>query len=139
MNCSCNDSNQKISIWRITTKAISHEENIMTVIVYGKSTFAGNAKTRRHERRRKLAIERDTICNIIDSIFGCDAPDASQEVKSHRVDRVTKAVSRAGNKVKQEKVERKQNRIYYHDANPLGNKIHAVQKQRGKSIPAYYD
>ncbi len=39
-------------------------------------------------------------------------PDASQEVKSHRVDRVTKAVSRAGNKVKQEKVERKQNRIY---------------------------
>ncbi|EDU6202599.1 hypothetical protein AVG49_004501 [Salmonella enterica subsp. salamae] len=111
----------------------------MTVIVYGKSTFAGNAKTRRHERRRKLAMERDTICNIIDSIFGCDAPDASQEVKSHRVDRVTKAVSRAGNKVKQEKVERKQNRIYYNDANPLGNKIHAVQKQRGKSIPAYYD
>ncbi|EBV0770707.1 regulator, partial [Salmonella enterica] len=52
----------------------------MTVIVYGKSTFAGNAKTRRHERRRKLAIERDTICNIIDSIFGCDAPDASHEV-----------------------------------------------------------
>ena len=33
----------------------------MTVIVYGKSTFAGNAKTRRHERRRKLAIERDSI------------------------------------------------------------------------------
>ncbi|EDB3635891.1 hypothetical protein F9Y10_12165 [Salmonella enterica subsp. enterica] len=111
----------------------------MTVITYGKSTFAGNAKTRRHERRRKLAIERDTICNIIDSIFGCDAPDASQEVKSHRVDRVTKAVSRAGNKVKQEKVERKQNRIYYRDVNPLGNKIHAVQKQRGKSIPAYFD
>ncbi|ECW3353545.1 regulator, partial [Salmonella enterica subsp. enterica serovar Cerro] len=26
----------------------------MTVITYGKSTFAGNAKTRRHERRRKL-------------------------------------------------------------------------------------
>ncbi|EOW4458954.1 regulator, partial [Escherichia coli] len=52
MNCSCNDSNQKISIWHITPKAISHEENIMTVIVYGKSTFAGNAKTRRHERRR---------------------------------------------------------------------------------------
>ncbi|HCK8092576.1 TPA: regulator, partial [Salmonella enterica] len=24
----------------------------MTVITYGKSTFAGNAKTRRHERRR---------------------------------------------------------------------------------------
>ncbi|EAB1826566.1 regulator [Salmonella enterica subsp. enterica serovar Typhimurium] len=101
MNCSCNDSNQKISTWRITTKAISHEENIMTVIVYGKSTFAGNAKTRRHERRRKLAIERDTICNIIDSIFGCDAPDASQEVKAKRIDRVTKAISLAGTRQKE--------------------------------------
>ncbi|EBZ1023762.1 hypothetical protein D7O18_03470 [Salmonella enterica subsp. enterica serovar Muenchen] len=82
----------------------------MTVIVYGKSTFAGNAKTRRRERRRKLAMERDTICNIIDSIFGCDA---SQEVKAQRVDRVTKAVSRSGNKVKQQEVERKKNRIWY--------------------------
>ncbi|MTH45387.1 hypothetical protein [Intestinirhabdus alba] len=40
---------------------------------------------------------------------------------------------------KEQPVERKQNRIYYRDANPLGNKIHAVQKQRGKSIPAYFD
>ena len=37
----------------------------MTVIVYGKSTFAGNAKTRRHERRRKLAIERDSISGSV--------------------------------------------------------------------------
>ncbi|ECG2975590.1 regulator [Salmonella enterica subsp. enterica serovar Muenchen] len=73
----------------------------MTVITYGKSTFAGNAKTRRHERRRKLAIERDTICNIIDSIFGCDAPDASQEVKAKRIDRVTKAISLAGTRQKE--------------------------------------
>ena len=51
----------------------------MTVIVYGKSTFAGNAKTRRHERRRKLAIERDAICNIIDSIFGTDSEEPVQE------------------------------------------------------------
>ncbi|HHS7396076.1 TPA: hypothetical protein ACTPQI_001739 [Salmonella enterica] len=110
----------------------------MTVITYGKSTFAGNAKTRRHERRRKLAMERDTICNIIDSIFGCDAPDASQEVKTQRVDRVTKAVSRAGNKVKQQEIERKKNRIYYHDANPLGNKIHAVQRIKLNSKPLIY-
>ncbi|ECT9338669.1 hypothetical protein CG757_19135, partial [Salmonella enterica subsp. enterica serovar Cotham] len=99
-----------------------------------------NAKTRRHERRRKLAIERDTICNIIDSIFGCDAPDASQEVKAKRIDRVTKAISLAGTRQKEVEVTAvKQNRIYYRDANPLGNKIHAVQKQRGKSIPAYFD
>ncbi|EED6675165.1 hypothetical protein AAL99_003844 [Salmonella enterica subsp. enterica serovar Mbandaka] len=112
----------------------------MTVIVYGKSTFAGNAKTRRHERRRKLAIEHDTICNIIDSIFGCDAPDASHEVKAKRIDRVTKAISLAGTRQKEVEVTAvKKNRIYYRDVNPLGNKIHAVQKQRGKSIPAYYD
>ncbi|EHO0451712.1 hypothetical protein KH639_004443 [Salmonella enterica] len=112
----------------------------MTVIVYGKSTFAGNAKTRRHERRRKLAMERDTICNIIDSIFGCDAPDASHEVKAKRIDRVTKAILLAGTRQKEVEVTAvKRNRIYYRDANPLGNKIHAVQKQRGKSIPAYYD
>ncbi|EAN8915774.1 regulator [Salmonella enterica] len=73
----------------------------MTVITYGKSTFAGNAKTRRHERRRKLAMERDTICNIIDSIFGCDAHDPSQEVKAKRIDRVTKAISLAGTRQKE--------------------------------------
>ena len=39
----------------------------------------------------------------------------------------------------QEELPERSNRIYYRDANPLGNKIHAVQKQRGKSIPAYYD
>lgn len=33
----------------------------------------------------------------------------------------------------------KNHRTYYRDANPLGNKIYAVQKQRGKPIPAYYD
>ncbi|EAV3183476.1 regulator [Salmonella enterica] len=73
----------------------------MTVIQYGSSVSAGNAKTRRHERRRKLAMERDTICNIIDSIFGCDSPDASHEVKAKRIDRVTKAISLAGTRQKE--------------------------------------
>ncbi|EDF7973205.1 hypothetical protein B4V93_11420 [Salmonella enterica subsp. diarizonae] len=108
----------------------------MTVITYGKSTFAGNAKTRRHERRRNLAIERDTICNIIDSIFGCDAPDASHEVKAKRIDRVTKAISLAGTRQKEVEVTAvKQNRIYYRDVNPLGNKIHAVQRMKLSSKP----
>ncbi|HGJ3201333.1 TPA: hypothetical protein ACJW38_002146 [Salmonella enterica subsp. enterica serovar Thompson] len=108
----------------------------MTVITHGKSTFAGNAKTRRHERRRKLAMERDTICNIIDSIFGCDAPDASHEVKAKRSDRVTKAISLAGTRQKEVEVTAvKQNRIYYRDVNPLGNKIHAVQRMRLSSKP----
>lgn len=65
----------------------------MTVIVYGKSTFAGNAKTRRHERRRKLAIERDSICNIIDSIFGTDSEEAVQEEPRKRLSLSEKAIS----------------------------------------------
>ena len=32
-------------------------------------------------------------------------------------------------------VDRKNRRTWYKDSNPLGNKIHAVQKSRGKSTP----
>ncbi|EAX4260877.1 hypothetical protein A4I25_25335 [Salmonella enterica] len=54
--------------------------------------------------------------------------------------RVSRAISLAGTRQKKVEVTAvKKNRIYYRDANPLGNKIHAVQKQRGKSIPAYFD
>lgn len=34
-----------------------------------------------------------------------------------------------------EAVERKNRRTWYKDSNPFGNKIHAVQKSRGKSNP----
>lgn len=34
-----------------------------------------------------------------------------------------------------EAVERKNHRTWYKDSNPFGNKIHAVQKSRGKSTP----
>ncbi|ELZ5576472.1 hypothetical protein U0H08_002146 [Escherichia coli] len=86
----------------------------MTVIVYGKSTFAGNAKTRRHERRRKMAIERDSICNIIDSIFGTDSEEVVQEEPKKRLSLSEKAISLGSLRCKKsEEVERKQNRIYY--------------------------
>ncbi|HBE5758838.1 TPA: hypothetical protein KMD39_003339 [Escherichia coli] len=88
----------------------------MTVTVCGKSTFAGNAKTRRHERRRKLAIERDAICNIIDSIFGTDSEEPVQEAPRKRLSISEKAISLGSlrcKKSKSEEVERKQNRIYY--------------------------
>lgn len=65
----------------------------MTVITYGQSVFAGNAKSRRHERRRAAAIERDTIGNIIDAILGCEAPDDSQEEPRKHAGRVDKATS----------------------------------------------
>lgn len=34
-----------------------------------------------------------------------------------------------------QRIERKNHRTWYKDANPFGNKIHAVQKSRGKSTP----
>ncbi|EKG0291620.1 regulator [Escherichia albertii NBRC 107761 = DSM 17582] len=74
----------------------------MTVIVYGKSTFAGNAKTRRHERRRKLAIERDAICNIIDSIFDTDSEEPVQEEQKKRLSLSEKAISLGNLRCKKE-------------------------------------
>ncbi|EHE8555313.1 hypothetical protein JMJ20_001543 [Escherichia coli] len=113
----------------------------MTVIVYGKSTFAGNAKTRRHERRRKLAIERDAICNIIDSIFGTDSEEPVQEEQKKRLSLSEKAISLGNLRCKKaEEVERKQNRIYYRKPrSEMGVTCVGRQKQRGKSIPTYYD
>ncbi|HCN6761670.1 hypothetical protein ACPEGB_10595 [Escherichia coli] len=113
----------------------------MTVIVYGKSTFAGNAKTRRHERRRELAIERDAICNIIDSIFVTDSEEPVQEAPRKRLSLSEKAISLGSLLCKKaDEVERKQNRIYYRKPrSEMGVTCSGRQKQRGKSIPAYYD
>uniref|UniRef100_UPI0021580D5F transcriptional antitermination N peptide n=1 Tax=Cronobacter sakazakii TaxID=28141 RepID=UPI0021580D5F len=83
------------------------------VIQYGSSVSAGNAKTRRHERRRKLAIERDAIGNIIDSILGCEAPDASQEESRKHASRVDRATSLVALRDKKPEVtERKRNPAY---------------------------
>lgn len=86
----------------------------MTVITYGKSTFVGNAKTRRHERRRKLAIERDAISNIFDAIFGCESPDASHDETRKPVSRVDRATSLGSLRDKKEQeAPQKTNRLYY--------------------------
>ena len=108
----------------------------MTVITYGSSVSAGNAKTRRHERRRKLAIERESIANIIDSVFGCEASDVSQELSRKQHSRVDRATLLGSLRDRQDDVvEIKPQRTWYKDSNPFGNKIHAVQKSRGKSTP----
>lgn len=51
-------------------------------------------------------------------------------------ERVTKAISLAGTRQKEVEVTAvKPNRTYYRDANPLGNKIHAVQRMKLSSKP----
>ncbi|EDQ7172059.1 hypothetical protein QF53_004663 [Salmonella enterica subsp. enterica] len=50
--------------------------------------------------------------------------------------RVSRAISLAGTRQKEVEVTAvKQNRIYYRDVNPLGNKIHAVQRMKLSSKP----
>ncbi len=110
----------------------------MTIIQYGSSVSAGNAKTRRHERRRKLAIERDAIGNIIDSILGCEAPDASQEESHKHASRVDRATSLVALRDYQEPevTQQKTNRKWYSaPRHEMGVTCVGRQKVKGKSIP----
>lgn len=64
----------------------------MTVITYGKSVTE-NAKTRRHARRRAVAMERDTICSIIDAAFGIEPEDVAVAVAPKHMTRVERATT----------------------------------------------
>lgn len=75
----------------------------------------------------KKAAEKHFANRIGEILGGCPS----------RVDRATSLGSLRDKK--EQEVVHKPNRTYYRDTNPFGNKIHATQKQRGKSIPAYYD
>lgn len=61
----------------------------MTVITYGTSVKE-NAKSRRHARRRAVAIDRERIESIIDTAFGIEPEIVEIQVK--RISRIEKAV-----------------------------------------------
>jgi len=61
----------------------------MTVITYGTSVKE-TAKTRRHARRRAMAIDRERIESIIDTAFGIEPKVVAIEVK--HISRIEKAV-----------------------------------------------
>lgn len=87
-----------------------------------------NSRERRIARyRAKCAAEANKKRIIDKSLSGCS-------------ERTVKALSlptpRAAKELELElEVKRSNHRIWYKDTNPLGSKIHAVQKSRGKSIP----
>lgn len=82
---------------------------------------------RKLERARQHK-EMKAYCKKIDRAFSRLSEGCSE--------RVTKAISLAGTRQKEVEVAAvKQNRIYYRDANPLGNKIHAVQRMKLSSKP----
>ncbi|MEN4621765.1 transcriptional antitermination N peptide [Pantoea agglomerans] len=61
----------------------------MTVITYGTSTKQ-SAKSRRHARRRTVAMDRERIESIIDTAFGIEPEVVAIEVK--HISRIEKAV-----------------------------------------------
>ena len=82
---------------------------------------------RRSEERNSANAERRLANKIATTLSGCS-------------ERTVKALSlptpRAAKELEVEvEVKRSNHRIWYKDTNPLGSKIHAVQKSRGKSIP----
>lgn len=62
----------------------------MTVITYGTSVKE-TAKTRRHARRRAVAMDRERIESIIDIAFGIEPEVVAVEVK--HISRIEKACS----------------------------------------------
>lgn len=82
---------------------------------------------RKLERARQHK-EMKAYCKKIDRAFSRLSEGCSE--------RVTKAISLAGTRQKEVEVTAvKQNRTYYRDANPLGNKIHAIQRMKLSSKP----
>lgn len=82
---------------------------------------------RKLERARQHK-EMKAYCKKIDRAFSRLSEGCSE--------RVTKAISLAGTRKKEVEVTAvKKNRNYYRDANPLGNKIHAVQRMKLSSKP----
>ncbi|HCQ8441169.1 TPA: regulator [Klebsiella oxytoca] len=87
--------------------------------------IASNSVTRRYLKRGELMAKRR-------------AEAAQNEArKAECMSRVERATSLGSlrDKPAQEEIAKRKNRVYYKDSNPYGNKIHAVQKSRGKSTP----
>lgn len=101
----------------------------MVTIVWKESK--GTAKSRYKARRAELIAERRSnealARKIALKLSGCVRADKAASLGSIRCK-------------KAEEVESKQNRIYYSKPrSEMGVTCVGRQKQRGKSIPAYYD
>lgn len=115
---------------RKTPRRVIHQshlkETIMVTVIWKESK--GTAKSRYKARREELIAERRSserlTRKIALKISGCVRADKAVSLSSLR------------NK-KAEEVERKNRSTYYKDSNPLGNKIHAVQKIKLYSKPPY--
>lgn len=104
-----------------------------------------DAQARRRERRAEKQAEWKAANPL--SVGVSAKPDSrpvlslTRKVKSrvesalNPIDLTVLAEYRQELENRAEAVERKNHRTWYKDSNPFGNKIHAVQKSRGKSTP----
>lgn len=112
----------------------------MATITYGtsvKPVAKSNAAIRRRQRRKEDAIKRDLIGSRVLRAFGLK-PEKRPVLKRVRpasppnlkplMEYRSQIIEAA------EKYERRNHRIWYRDPNPLGNKIHAVQKSHQTSL-----
>ncbi len=94
----------------------------MIIVTYLADDNARNRRRARRQAQREQSMRDDSL--------------ARRVANSTCSTRVTKAISLAGTRQKKVEVTAvKQNRIYYRDVNPLGNKIHAVQRMKLSSKP----
>lgn len=104
-----------------------------------------DAQTRRRERRAEKQAEWNAANPLL---VGVSSKPDSRPVLSltrkpkSRVESAVNPIDLSGlaeyreeMERRAEAVERKNHRTWYKDSNPYGNKIHAVQKSRGKSTP----
>jgi len=105
----------------------------MTVITYGTSVKK-TAKTRRHARRRAVAMDRERIESIIDTAFGIEPEVVAIEVK--HISRIEKACSCPSLRDKYEAEQPLMcSRKWHHVRPDATHVVNARQKMRGKSIP----
>ncbi|HBH9566009.1 TPA: hypothetical protein ACXGMK_001606 [Escherichia coli] len=101
----------------------------MTVVItYLADDNARNRRRARRQAQREQAMQEQRLARKIAlKLSGCVRADKAASLGSLRCK-------------KSEEVERKQNRIYYRKPrSEMGVTCSGHQKQRGKSIPAYYD
>lgn len=101
----------------------------MTVVItYLADDNARNRRRARRQAQREQAMQEQRLTRKIAlKLSGCVRADKAASLGSLRCK-------------KAEEVERKQNRIYYRKPrSEMGVTCSGRQKQRGKSIPAYYD
>ncbi|HHT1700983.1 antitermination protein N [Citrobacter freundii] len=106
-----------------------------------------DAQARRRERRAEKQAEWNAANPLLVGVSA--KPESSRAIKFKRsVNRIGKAVEPIKNEMATQilkaaefhqanrlKLERRMHLNSQKDSNPFGNKIHAVQKSRGKSTP----